>query len=78
MYGSTWQNKGKVPFTEMTHFEAGIKAKGIDYMVINENGYQKLVFPIAIPYGQGKETCLIEMQKAIQTICSELPEIRDN
>jgi len=74
MYGSTWQNKGKVPFKEMPQFEASLKIKGIVYMVINENGYRKLVFPIAVPYGQDKETCLLNIQMQLDFICACLPE----
>lgn len=75
MYGSTWQNKGKVPFKEMPQFEASIKAKGIDYMVINENGYRKLVFPINIPFGQDKDSCLAQMSLQIDNISKHLPKI---
>jgi hypothetical protein len=76
LYGSTWQNKGKVPFPEMSLFEAKIKEAELDFLVISENGYRKLVFPISIPFGQDKETCLLEIQKQMNKICSYLPERR--
>ena len=76
LYGSTWQNKGKVPFAEMPLFEAKVKEAELDFLVISENGYRKLVFPISIPFGQDKETCLLEIQKQMNKICSYLPERR--
>jgi len=34
----------------------------------------KLVFPITIPFGQDKETCLLNIQMQLDFICACLPE----
>lgn len=74
IYGASWQNKGQIPHPEMAQFEENIKALNLDYEIVKESGYRKLIFKIEISYGEDKESCLHVMKKQIQTVLNALPK----